>query len=33
VTGEDGRAAVEMVQAAEESAATGQSVRLPLGIN
>jgi UDP-N-acetyl-2-amino-2-deoxyglucuronate dehydrogenase len=30
VTGEDGRKAVEMVQAADRSAATGQTVRLPL---
>jgi predicted dehydrogenase len=30
VTGEDGRAAVEMVEAADRSAATGESVRLPL---
>ncbi len=30
VTGEDGRAAVEMVEAAERSAAIGEAVRLPL---
>jgi predicted dehydrogenase len=30
VTGADGRAAIEMVQAAELSAATGQAVRMPL---
>jgi predicted dehydrogenase len=31
VTGADGRAAVEMVEAADRSAATGQAVTLPLG--
>ena len=31
VAGADGRAAIEMVQAAERSAATGQAVALPLG--
>jgi predicted dehydrogenase len=31
VTGADGRAAVEMVEAADRSAATGQAVALPLG--
>jgi predicted dehydrogenase len=31
VSGVDGRAAIEMVQAAEESARTGAAVRLPLG--
>lgn len=30
VTGEDGRAAVEMVEAADRSAATGEVIRLPL---
>ena len=30
VTGEDGRAAVEMVEAADRSAATGETVTLPL---
>jgi predicted dehydrogenase len=30
VSGEDGRAAVEMVEAAERSAASGEAVRLPL---
>lgn len=30
VSGEDGRAAVEMVEAADRSAATGEAVRLPL---
>jgi myo-inositol 2-dehydrogenase/D-chiro-inositol 1-dehydrogenase len=30
VTGEDGRAAIEMVEAADRSAATGETVRLPL---
>jgi predicted dehydrogenase len=31
VTGRDGRAAVEMVEAADRSAATGQAVAMPLG--
>ena len=31
VTGHDGRAAVEMVEAADRSAASGQAVALPLG--
>ena len=30
VTGEDGRAAIEMVEAADRAAATGETVRLPL---
>jgi myo-inositol 2-dehydrogenase/D-chiro-inositol 1-dehydrogenase len=32
VTGYDGRAAVEMVEAADRSAASGQAVALPLGM-
>ena len=31
ITGEDGRAAIEMTEAASRSAATGEAVRLPLG--
>ena len=30
VTGEDGRAAIEMVEAADRAAVTGETVRLPL---
>ena len=30
VTGQDGRAAIEMVEAADRSAATGETVHLPL---
>jgi hypothetical protein len=31
ITGEDGRAAIEMTQAAKRSAQTGRAVDLPLG--